>query len=334
MSTPVQDPHAPPAQALLDEADALPPVAHLQLKATLLLLFTASLIIGSVLYLLHARGVFEPTQELILMADDSEGVSVGMDMTFSGFPIGRVRQISLAEDGMARIVIDVASKDARWLRNSSVFTLVRGVVGGTTIRAYTGVLDDEQLPPGAVRTVLRGDATAELPAIMSSTRELLEQLKSLTAPDAALAASLGEVKGLAERLNKAEGGLLQALTGNETDARQISAALARTNAILARVEGMATKADNQVFGPKGAVPQAQATLAQLDGLLADTRNTLRKVDALLAQAQGVASNLREGTTDLTPLRAEVEANLRKIDQLMGELQSRWPFASDKHIALP
>ena len=65
---------------------------------------------GSGLYLLYARGAFEPTQTLVLTADDSEGVVVGMDMTFSGFPIGRVRRIELAEIGNARIVVDVPRK--------------------------------------------------------------------------------------------------------------------------------------------------------------------------------------------------------------------------------
>ncbi|HNQ11074.1 MAG TPA: MlaD family protein, partial [Giesbergeria sp.] len=117
-------PPSPPPPA----PEALRPVAHLELKAAALLLFTLALIVGSVMYLLYARGAFEPTQTLVLVADDSEGVVVGMDMTFSGFPIGRVRRIELADEGNARIVVDVARKDAHWLRVSSVFTLVRGVV--------------------------------------------------------------------------------------------------------------------------------------------------------------------------------------------------------------
>ena len=83
------------------------PVAHLELKAALLLALFVLLVAGTVLYLMYARGAFESTQRLVLVADDSEGVSVGMDITFSGFPIGRVRRIELADDGNARILIDV-----------------------------------------------------------------------------------------------------------------------------------------------------------------------------------------------------------------------------------
>ena len=44
----------------------------------LLLALMAVLVVGSGLYLLYARGAFEPTQRLVLVADDSEGVVVGV----------------------------------------------------------------------------------------------------------------------------------------------------------------------------------------------------------------------------------------------------------------
>src|SRR3990172_6890485 len=67
-------------------------VSHVELKAWLLVALTAALVIGFAGYVLYARGVFEPTQTLYLVADNSEGVSGGADLTFSGLPIGRVRR--------------------------------------------------------------------------------------------------------------------------------------------------------------------------------------------------------------------------------------------------
>ena len=188
------------AQAIQEELLGLKPVAHLRAKATALLLFTLILIVGSVGYLLYARGVFEPTQRLVLTADDSQGVAVGMDMTFSGFPIGRVSKIELAQDGSVRILVDVPVKDSHWLRQSSVFTLVKGIVGGTTIKAYTGMLEDAPLPADSVRPVLSGDATAELPQIINSAKEVLGNIAAMTSNDSALGGSLAEVRKLAERM--------------------------------------------------------------------------------------------------------------------------------------
>lgn len=129
-------------------------VAHLEFKAALLLALFVALVVGSALYLLYARGTFESTQRLVLVADNSEGVRVGMDLTFSGFPVGRVNRIELAPDGNARIVVDVPRKDARWLRESSVFTLSRGLVGGER-GGYGGedYIGHESVPPDVSLTV-------------------------------------------------------------------------------------------------------------------------------------------------------------------------------------
>jgi phospholipid/cholesterol/gamma-HCH transport system substrate-binding protein len=316
-----------------------PPVAHLELKAALLLALLVLLLAGSVLYVMYARGVFEPTQRLVLVADDSEGVAVGMDMTFSGFPIGRVRRIELAQDGAARILIDVPRKDARWLRESSVFTLTRSLVGSIAIRAYSGVLGDPPLPDGAERRVLVGDATAEIPQLVAATRDLVRNLTALSNADSALTAALGNVHAASERL-KGRHGALGLLLGNDEDARKLVAALDRTNALLARVDGLAArvdgvvaKADAQVFGPDGVMPETRAAIVQLNGTLADARNTLRQADRLLAEAQAVATNAKVASADLGALRAEVESSLRKAEQLIDGINRRWPFARDTELKL-
>lgn len=327
------DPTMSPIDDALSQEALIRPVSHLRLKAFALLLFTLLLVVGSALYLLYARGAFEPTQRLVLMADDSEGVVVGMDVTFSGFPIGRVRAIELAGDGNVRILVDVPEKDAHWLRESSVFTMVRGIVGGTAIRAYSGILTDPALPDGAERPVLRGDAMAEVPQLMSTARELLDNVKALTDPGAALGTSLAHVRSLTERL-QGPGGALQVLMGSEADAKKIVQTLDRTNTLLARIDRMAARADEQVFGAEGVMPEARATVVELRKLLTDARASLTKVDAVLVQAQAVGANVSEGTADLGLLRADVEASLRKVDGLVNDINRRWPFAREKEIVLP
>ena len=248
---------------LNSEPAAVRPVRNLEFKAALLLVFTALLIAGSVLYLLYARGVFQSTQTLVLLTDDAEGVVVGMDMSFSGFPIGRVRRVELADNGEVRIVIDVPQQDAHWLRTTSVFTLVRGLVGGTAIRAFSGILTDPPLPDGSQRPVLRGDATAELPRVLATAREVLENINAMTGQDAELRGSLANLQQVTEKL-KGPRGALGVLFGNEADAKKLVAALDRTNGLLARmdtlagrVDSLAAKADAQVFGPEGVMRPAR-----------------------------------------------------------------------------
>ena len=317
----------------LPEPSTPVPTVNLEFKARLLILFMMVLVGSSVLFVMFARGAFDETQKLVLMADDSEGVVIGMDLTFSGFPIGRVQRIELAETGKVRILVDITKKDAHWLRTSSVFTLVRGVVGSPNIRAYTGLLDDPALPDGAVRMVLQGDLSAELPKVISATRELIENLNTLTGSSGSVGTTLGHLQTLTARLN-GPGGVMAVLLGNEKDAKKIITTLDRTNLLLAKLDGMAAKTDTQVFGDKGVLPETRATIVQLNKLLGEARESLRKVDTVLQDAQAISANARGATADLGVLRADVDASLRKMDGLVNEINRKWPFARDSTIQLP
>lgn len=236
-----------------------PPVKNLEFKAALLLAFLLLLVVGSALYVAYARGAFERTQRLVLVAPDSEGVSVGMNLTFAGFPIGRVGRIELAEDGNVQILVDVPVKDAKWLRSSSIFTMEKALVGGTKIKAFSGVLTDPPLEDGAVRQVLSGDAAAEIPGIVASIKELIGNLNALTNADAPLPQSLVHLQGTAAKLNGPQGAM-GALFGNEADAKKVVEAIDRANTLLARVDqltgrldSLVANADKQVFGDRKSV---------------------------------------------------------------------------------
>lgn len=315
------------------QTETPPALAQVERKAVLLLLLVAALVLGFLCYVMYARGVFESTQQLVLVADDSEGVIAGMDLTFSGFPIGRVRRIELSPDGKARMVIDVPRKDAHWLRTSSVFTMERSMVGETRIRAFSGILTDPALPANAEREVLRGDTSAEIPRMVASTRALLDNLGNMTSAESSLNTTLGHLKTVSERLT-GRYGLLTGVLGSEDNAKKIIATLDRTNALLA-------KADQRIFGARGvmdstqaAVDGSQLAIKELTGVLTDARASLKKVDAVLAEAQAVAGNARIASTDLGALRAEVELSLRKVSQLVDEVNRKWPFARDTEIKLP
>ena len=330
------------------------PVAHLRLKVAALLVAIVLLLGGAAVYLLYARGAFEATQQLVLVADDSEGVVVGMDLTFSGFPIGRVRRIELAPDGNARIVVEIPRKDAHWLRSSSVFTLQRGFLGNTSIRGYSGILTDPPLPDNAVRQVLKGDATAEIPRMVATVRELVQNIVALTAQDAALNTTLANLREVSDAL-KGPRGALGVMLGNEKDTKKVIQAIenanqllarvdqvaartdglmARTDALIARADQIAGKADEQVLGKDGLVAETRATVAQLNQLLGAARASLQKVDQVLLDAQAISGNAKVVSTDLGALRSEVESNLRKLEGLLDEVNRKWPFARDTQVKLP
>ncbi|MGO4376857.1 MlaD family protein [Pseudoduganella sp. RAF53_2] len=306
------------------------PVRNAEFKALLLLILLGVLLVGTVLYLMYARGAFEATQRLVLTADDSEGVTVGMDVTFAGFPIGRVQRIELSPQGKARVLIDVPQKDAHWLRTSSIFTLEKGLVGGARLRAFSGIPTDPPLPDNAERGLLVGDTASEIPKVVQAAKDVLENLSALTANEGPLGASLRNLQGATEKLN-GPGGAFGLLTGEDQKAREL---LRNANSLIVKADSLVGNADRRVFGDKGIATDAQATIVQLNGLLADARTSLKKMDAILADAQVVGKNARAATEDLGTLRAEIDSNLRQIEQLVNEINRKWPFKRDTEIKLP
>lgn len=318
-------------------SEALEPVAHLKLKAISLLIFMLALVCGSIAYVMYARGVFEHTQQLVLLSEDSEGVSAGMDLTFSGFAVGRVRRIELAADGKVRILVDLAKKDAKWIRSTSVFTMERGLVGDTHLKAFTGDLSAPPLPDNAVRSVLIGDASAEIPRLLSTVHNLANNLENMTRGDSNLNNALANVQQVTGKLNgqlSGKYGVLGTALGSDEHAKKVIQSLDGVNQLIGKADQILAKADSQVFGKQGVMPDAHATVLQLNGLLTELRGSLKKVDAVLVEAQGVGSNLRSNTAELAPLREQVEQNLRKVEHLVNELNRKWPLARDTELKLP
>jgi phospholipid/cholesterol/gamma-HCH transport system substrate-binding protein len=313
---------------------------NLGVKVGMLIAFTIMVAAAFVLYVLFARGTFEATQRVTLVAGNAEGVSLGMDLTFSGFPIGRVRRIALREDGKVRIEIDVPQRDAHWLRTSSVFTLELPLVGGAKIRAFTANLEDQLLPDGAERPVLRGDTAEEIPRMVASLRAVLDNLDQITDQGSNLQESLKNARSVSERM-AGKYGVLGGLTGGEDNAKKVMAAIDRANALLAslggvsqRLDGVLAKTDQRVFGQGGVVDETQKAVTQANVILGEVRDSLKKVDVILADAQSVSNSAKAATTDLAALRAEVEASLRRITSLMEEINRKWPFERDTKIKLP
>ncbi len=327
------------AARMADVASGLLP-RNLGVKVGILIAFTVMVIGSFVVYVLYSRGVFEQTQRLALIADNAEGIGVGTDLTFAGFPIGRVRRITLRDDGKVRISVRVAVSDAKWLRESSVFVIDVPLVGAAKLRAFTANLQDAPLPDRAERPVLRGDTAEEIPRLVATMRSVLENLDQLTSSGAGLQQSINNVRVLTERMAGKYGALGGAL-GSDDNARKVIALIDRANTLLGSLNGVAlkmdtvlVKADRNVLSPGGLVDETQKAVTQANAILGDVRASLKRVDAILADAETISGNAKVASADLGALRAEVEASLRKIAGLIDEINRKWPFERDTKIKLP
>ena len=337
----------PPVPDPVNRPIVPPLVKNLELKIGLLLAFTVLLAGAFVVYTLHARGTFQITQALYLTAPEAEGVTVGMPLTFSGFPIGEVKKMDLTDEGKVRIEIAIPRKDARWLRQSSRFTLEKSLVGGAKIKAFTADLNDKPLEDGARRDLITGDLGQEIPVLVAKVKSILANVDAMTRPDSSINRSLGSVATVTGRM-AGEYGVMEGVLGGPDKARQVVDALARANSLLAnldgvslKVDGILSKTDQQVFGPAGVMDQTRQSVAKVNAILGDARESLRKADAILANAQTasadvarITGNVSAATADMAQLRVEVDDSVRKVNHLINEINRKWPFARNVEIRTP
>ncbi len=329
------------------DAPPSPVIRNVELKARLLLGLSVLLLLGFLGYVMYARGVFEPTQKLVLIVDNAEGLSVGSDLTYSGFAIGQVRHIELAPNGQARIDVRVPQHQAHWLRSTSVFTLERGLLGPARLRAFTGDLQAPPLPEGAERPILRGDASEEIPLILNSVKGIVQNLERLTAADSDISASIANLRILTDKTN-GRYGVLGAVLGDSGNSQQVLDGVAQASRLIDSLNGLSqklsgtlstadralTRLDQRLLGSGGAMEEAQKTIELLNGAIVEARASLKRIDAVLADAQKISANAAVATQDLGALRAEVEANLRRVSALINDINRKWPFARDMEIKLP
>ncbi len=324
-----------------------PGLRHLRLKVGLLLILVPLGIVALTLYAFHARGAFEPSRTLTLHAADADGVDVGMPLQFSGFPIGTVTSMGLSDEGRVWISVRLREKDARWLRTTSTFALVRPLVGGARIVVTSPRLADPPMPKDGTARLEVEDATRELPDIVAQVKGVLANVERLTAAESHLDRSLARLETVASRM-AGDHGVLEGLTGRPETAQKVTDSLERIHALTVALNGVAKRmdrvlahADDSVLGDRGVAGEAQRAMRALTANLADLQGSIRKLDATLENARNATADLaatsksaKDATGDLHLLRAQVDDSLQKTQHLLTELNRKWPFARDASVKLP
>ena len=302
----------------------------------------ASLLLAGafLVYLLHARGFFEDTFHLQLAAASADGVAPGVPIVFSGIEIGRVTTLGLNEEGGIVIHTEFMERNAKWLKETSTFTLDKPIVGGARIRVESPDLNAPALTDNATVLLLTSDISKEIPALVERVKAILDNVEHLTRKDGEINATLANVKTVTGRMT-GEYGMLESLLGSPEKARAVTDSLDKTRALIGKldglvlkVDGMAGKADQWLFAPDGVAEQTRESLAQIRLMLNDAQSSLKKADALMTNAVEISADVKEGTQDIAALRNEIDDAVRKANALVNEINKMWPFARDPEVKLP
>jgi phospholipid/cholesterol/gamma-HCH transport system substrate-binding protein len=295
----------------------------------------ATLLFGAafLVYLLYARGHFEHTYRLQLAAASADGVAPGVPLVFSGIEIGSVTSLGLNDGGGIVIQLELPERQAKWLKQDSVYTLDKPLLGSPKISVDSGNLGGAALPENSTMLLLTPDINKEIPVLIGQVKAILANVEHLTRQDGEVNATLANLKTLTGRMT-GEYGMLEGVLGSPQKARAVTDSLEQTRALIAKLDGLAGKTDQWLYAQNGVADSTREALAQVRLMLNDAQSSLKKADVLMTNAVAISADVKAGTQDIAALRAEIDDAVRKANALVNEINKKWPFARDPEVKLP
>jgi phospholipid/cholesterol/gamma-HCH transport system substrate-binding protein len=295
----------------------------------------ATLLLGAAFlaYLLYARGYFENTYRLQLAAASADGVVPGVPLVFSGIEIGNVTSLGFNEGGGIVIQLELPERHAKWLKQDSIYTLDKPLIGSVKISVDSGDLVGPALPENSTMLLLTPDINKEIPVLIEQVKAILVNVENLTRKESDVNATLANLKTVTGRMT-GEYGMLESILGSPEQARAVTDSLDKTRALMIKLDGLAGKMDQWLFAQDGVADSTRESLAQIRLMLNDAQSSLKKADALMTNAVAISADVKAGTQDIAALRAEIDDAVRKANALVNEINKMWPFARDPEVKLP
>lgn len=313
----------------------------LEFKVGLFILITSVLTVAALGYVAFKKDVFSRVDTFTLTSGSGEELTEGMPVLLSGYKIGRVHALELGGDGRVLIKIKIPHRYSKWLREDTVFIINKPLIGSPRIVISTR---DTSSPPLSTEKVKEVVIANDINETIKKLEPVVERLNRITINIETLTANLADPQGdvnqilrntatLAERAAQAES-LLELAVADPKSVRAVQTALQNTEdithqltRILEKVDAMAEKSDESLYGKNGVFPSLRTLLLDLVGKLA-------KLDTFLVHVNNIAANADESTKDLKVLRSDIDETVNSINSLVKELDRKIPFKKEPQIKLP
>jgi len=315
-------------------------VQKVEFKVGLFIIVATLLIIASVGYVAFKKGVFSKVYTYTLSSNTAENLTEGMPVVFWGFNIGQVSSMELTEKGVL-IHIKIPERNNRVIRANSKFVLDKPILGTSRIIVTTDNLNDPPLSPKVFPEITVSNDINEL---IKKVQPIAEKLDRIAASVATLTANLADPQGEVSRILKnvetvtahfsKKESLLEMAVGTKESVKSIQDILSnvhgltvRLDGILKRVDTLAGKSDEEIYGRDGVFPLVR-------NILRDLLAKLAKIDATLDNINQVSVEAVDSTKDLKILRNSLDETVTAIGTLVDQLDRIIPFQDKPEIKLP
>lgn len=316
-------------------------VKKTELKVGLFIVITTALILAAVTYVAYKKDMFTTIHTYTLSSRSGDGLTEGMPVVFSGFKIGKVQSLSLNDGGMVMIQVSVPQRHIKWLRTDTQFVLEKPIIGAPRIVVVTANFNHPLLNKDAVREIT---ITSDINEIVQKIQPVLDRVNNiaisvdkltaaLSSPQGDLNRTLANAQVLTAKLSQKESLLEMAVADKESvksvhqALRQVKDITGQIDGILKKVDTMAIKTDDSLYGKDGVLPTVGRILKDLLAKLQKLETTIDNVNKMSVDATGA-------TNDLKVLRTELDVTIRSINSLAEDVDRLIPFKKEPEIKLP
>ncbi|MDO9559376.1 MAG: MlaD family protein [Syntrophales bacterium] len=280
---------------------------NIQFKVGLFIIITSVMIVAFIGYVAYKKGAFAKEHTYTLSSKSGENLTEGMPVVFSGFKIGRVDSLELDTAGLVVIKIKVPDKHIRWIRADSVFILEKPLIGAARIYVATANLNAPALPENTIPQIVEAN---DINDAVKSIKPILEKISSITHHVETLTSNLAD-----------PGGDMAKILSNAKNASQ------RVDGILQKVDAMASKTDEQIYGSQGVLTHVQT-------ILKDLIFKLKKMDPVLDNINRISADTADTTKDMKALRQDIDSMVNDLNALLNDIDRLIPLKKETRLKLP
>ena len=311
-----------------------------EFKAVLFIIVTTFLIMASIGYVAYKKGVFSKVYTYTLSSRTAENLTEGMPVIFWGFNIGQVSSMELTEKGVL-IQIKIPERNNRVIRANSKFVLDKPLFGTSRIIVTTDNLNG---PPLSMKVFPDITISNDINELIKRVQPIAEKLDRIAASVATITENLADPQGDVRRILKnaetltaqfsQKESLLEMAVGTKDSVKSIQDILnnvrdmtVRMDGILKRIDTLAVKGDEEIYGRDGVFPLVR-------NILHDLLAKLAKIDITLDNLNNISGETADSTKDLKLLRGNLDETVTAIRILVDELDRIIPFKAEPEIKLP
>jgi phospholipid/cholesterol/gamma-HCH transport system substrate-binding protein len=312
-----------------------------EFKVGLFIVSTTVIILAALLYLAFEKGLFAKVHTFTLSSKSGDGFTEGMPVVFSGFNIGKVSVLELNDKGLVLIRIKIPQRHVKWVKNDSAFILYRPLIGAARIVVMTNNLNSPALSTDIIKEVETvndiNDAITKVQPLIEKITQIAENIERLSFSLADPRGNLNHILSNAEKITatlSTKKSLLEMAVADHESIKSVHEALRKAKDIVAdvdkvmkKVDNMADKTDEQLYGKEGSLPQ-------INKILKDIAGKLEKLDTTVDNINKISKDTSEGMKDFRMLRSDIDDAVNAIDDAVKKIDTLISAKKNPEFNLP